>query len=96
MLCWAINQASRLSDFARHGSIWATKNLISRLTTEERSRIEFGVIRKSQENGDRFIQSSYAQIESLLDLNQDKHEKMRDIGQLAVAEIRRVSNTRLY
>ncbi len=91
-----INQASRLSDFARHGSIWATKNLISRLTTEERSRIEFGVIRKSQENGDRFIQSSYAQIESLLDLNQDKHEKMRDIGQLAVAEIRRVSNTRLY
>lgn len=91
-----INQASRLSDFARHGSIWATKSLISRLTTEERSRIEFGVMRKSQENGDRFIQSSYAQIESLLDLNQDKHEKMRDIGQLAVAEIRRVSNTRLY
>ena len=91
-----INQASRLSDFARHGSIWATKDLISKLSNDERSRIEFGVLRKSQENGDRFVASSYAQIESIIDLNQDKHEKLRDISQLAVAEIKRVSNTRLY
>lgn len=91
-----INQASRLSDFARHGSIWATKNLLSRLTQEERSRIEFGVMRSGVDKHDRFIDSTYAQIESLLDLNQDKHEKMRDIAQLAVAEVRRVSNRRLY
>ena len=91
-----INQASRLSDFARHGSIWATKDLISKLSADERSRIEFGVLRKSQENGDRFVASSYAQIESIIDLQQDKYEKLRDISQLAVAEIRRVSNTRLY
>lgn len=91
-----INQASRLSDFARHGSIWATKNLLSRLTQEEQSRIEFGVMRSGAEKNDRFIESVYAQIESLLDLNQDKHEKMRDIGQLAVAEVRRVSGRRLY
>ena len=91
-----INQASRLSDFARHGSIWATKDLISKLSADERSRLEFGVLRKSQENGDRFVATSYAQIESLLDLQQDKHEKLRDIAQLAVAEIKRVSNTRLY
>ena len=91
-----INQASRLSDFARHGSIWATKDLISKLSADERSRIEFGVLRKSQENGDRFVASSYAQIESIIDLQQDKHEKLRDISQLAVAEIKRVSNTRIY
>mgnify|MGYP000045775220 CR=1 FL=1 len=91
-----INQASRLSDFARHGSIWATKDLVSKLSVDERSRVEFGVLRKSQENGDRFVPSSYAQIESILDLHQDKHEKLRDISQLAVTEIRRVSNTRLY
>ena len=91
-----INQASRLSDFARHGSNWATKDLISKLSADERSRIEFGVLRKSQENGDRFVASSYAQIESIIDLQQDKHEKLRDISQLAVAEIKRVSNTRLY
>ena len=91
-----INQASRLSDFARHGSIWATKDLISKLSNDERSRIEFGVLRKSLENGDRFVTSSYAQIESIIDLQQDKNEKLRDISQLAVAEIKRVSNTRLY
>lgn len=91
-----INQASRLSDFARHGSIWASKNLISKLSEDERSRVEFGVLRTSQENGDRFIPSIYAQIESLVDLENDKHEKLRDIAQLAVTEIRRVSATRLY
>ena len=91
-----INQASRLSDFARQGSIWATKDLISKLSVDERSRIEFGVLRKSQENGDRFVASTYAQVESLLDLQQDKHEKLRDISQLAVTEIKRISNTRLY
>ena len=91
-----INQASRLSDFARQGSIWATKDLISKLSVDERSRIEFGVLRKSQENGDRFVASTYAQVESLLDLQQDKHEKLRDIAQLAVTEIKRISNTRLY
>jgi len=91
-----INQASRLSDFARHGSVWATKDLISKLSVDERSRIEFGILKKSQENGDRFIASSYAQVGSLLDLAQDKHEKLRDIAQLAVAQIRRVSSSRLY
>ena len=91
-----INQASRLSDFARHGSIWATKDLVSKLSTDERSRVEFGILRKSQENGDRFVPSSYAQIESLLDLTKDKHEKIRDISQLAVTEVRRVSLGRSY
>lgn len=91
-----INQASRLSDFARHGSIWASKDLISKLSADERSRLEFGVLRKSTESGDRFVATSYAQIESLIDLGKEKHEKLRDIAQLAVAEIKRVSNTRLY
>jgi len=91
-----INQASRLSDFARHGTIWATKDLVSKLSADERSRIEFGILRKSAENGDRFVPASYAQIESLLDLQKEKYEKLRDIAQLPVTEIRRVSNTRIY
>jgi len=91
-----INQASRLSDFARQGSIWATKDLVSKLSADERSRIEFGVMRKSAENGDRFVTSSYAQIESLIDLQKEKYEKLRDIAQLPVTEIRRVSSSRLY
>jgi len=91
-----INRAARLSDFARHGSIWATKNLVSRLTSDERSRVEFGVMHHSVENGDRFVLSSYAQVESLVDLNDGKLDKLRDIAQLAVTEIRRVTTTRQY
>lgn len=91
-----INHAARLSDFARQGSIWATKDLVSRLTPDERSRIEFGVLRQSQEFGDRFIPASYAQIDSLIPVAQDRYEKLRDIAQLAVTEIRRVSTTRSF
>lgn len=91
-----INHAARLSDFARQGSIWATKNLVSRLTPDERSRIEFGVLRQSQELGDRFIPASYAQIDTLIPVTQDRYEKLRDIAHLAVTEIRRVSTTRSF
>lgn len=91
-----INHASRLSDFARQGSIWATKALVSRLSNDERSRIEFGIARQSQEFGDRFIASSYAQIDSLIPLAQDRYEKLRDIAQLAVTEIRRVASSRNF
>ena len=91
-----INHASRLSDFARQGSIWATKSLVSRLTPDERSRIEFGITRASQEYGDRFVPASYAQIDSLIPVSQDKYEKLRDIAQLSVTEIRRVATTRSF
>lgn len=91
-----INHASRLSDFARRGSIWATKNLVSKLTPDERSRIEFGVQRHNQEYGDRFIPSSYAQIDSLVPIHEAQYEKLRDIGHLAVTEVRRISPTRNF
>jgi class 3 adenylate cyclase len=91
-----INQAARLSDFARQGSIWASKSLLSKLSNDERSLVEFGVLRKSEENGDRFVASSYAQVESLVDLRQDRFEKLRDIAQLAVAEVRRFSHSRQF
>ncbi|MGI9143709.1 MAG: adenylate/guanylate cyclase domain-containing protein [Fluviibacter sp.] len=91
-----INYASRLSDFARHGSIWATKNLVSKLTPDERSRVEFGVLRQSQEYGDRFIPASYAQVDSLIAGEQSRNDKLQDIAHLAVTEIRRIGLTRNY
>lgn len=91
-----INHASRLSDFARQGSIWATKNLVSKLTPDERSRIEFGVQRHSQEYGDRFIPSSYAQVDSLVPIHEAQYEKLRDIGHLAVTEVRQISPVRTF
>jgi class 3 adenylate cyclase len=85
-----INEATRLSDFARLGRIWATKSLVSKLSVEERNLLDFGVMIKSAENGDRFLSSTYSQIQSLADLNQGQYEKIRDIGQLAITQIRDV------
>ena len=85
-----INHAARLSDFARFGSIWATKNLVSKLTSEERGRLDFGVTRKGESGREVFVASSYAQLSSLIDLTLDRHEKLREIANLPVTEIRNV------
>ena len=49
-----INRAGRLSDFARDGSVWVTKNILGRLTPEERSRVHFG-IRRGSDNGEDIL-----------------------------------------
>ena len=82
-----INHAARLSDFARHGSIWATKNLMGKLTAEERSNIRFGVKRQDQDQREVFVNASYSRISELVDLTSPRHEKLRDISALAVTEI---------
>ena len=42
-----------LSDFARFGTVWATKNFVSKLSPEERSRVEFGINRRNEgDSGD--------------------------------------------
>jgi len=85
-----INHAARLSDFSRFGAVWATKNFVSKLTTEERSRVEFGIMRRSDDGHEHFVVSSYSQLGTLLDLNSERHEKLRDIANLPITEIRGV------
>ena len=82
-----INHAARLSDFARHGSVWASKNLMGKLTAEERSNIRFGVRRQDQEQREVFVNATYSGISELVDLTLPRHEKLRDIAALAVTEI---------
>lgn len=85
-----INQAARLSDFARYGAIWATKNLISKLTQEERNRIEFGITRRGEGGQEQFVASSYSQLEALVDLGSERYEKLREIATLPITEVRAV------
>jgi class 3 adenylate cyclase len=82
-----INHAARLSDFASNGSIWATKNFIGKLSTEERSQLRFGVNRKNQEGREVFVASSYSRVSELVDLNSPRYEKLRDIGGMAITEV---------
>lgn len=82
-----INHAARLSDFARHGSLWATKNLMGKLSAEERKKVRFGVSRQDPERREVFVNATYSRISELVDLASPRHEKLRDISALAVTEI---------
>jgi adenylate cyclase len=82
-----INHAGRLSDYARFGSVWVTKNLIGKLTPEERQNISFGIRRTTAENRGLWIPATYSRISNLIDLNDGKYEKFRDIATLAITEV---------
>jgi class 3 adenylate cyclase/DNA-binding transcriptional MerR regulator len=86
-----INHAARLSDFASNGSIWASKNFIGKLTTEERCLIRFGVKRRNQEGHELFVASSYSRVSELVDLDSPRYEKLRDIGAMAITEVMEVA-----
>lgn len=83
----SINQAARVSDFARHGSIWVTKSLIGKLPVEERSRVVFGVRRRAPEGREVFVGSSFSQVSTLLEQEGARMEKLRDIANLPITEI---------
>jgi len=85
-----INHAVRLSDFARFGTVWATKNFVSKLTPEERARVEFGINRRNEGDREHFVASSYSQLGSLVDLDSGRYEKLRVIATLPITEVRSV------
>lgn len=83
----SINQAARISDFARYGAVWATKSFIGKLSAEERNKVRFGVNRKSPEDREVFVSSSYALVSALVNFEVARNEKLRDIATLPVTEI---------
>jgi len=83
----SINQASRISDFARFGAIWATKSFMGKLSTEERLKVRFGVTRRTPEGREVFVSSSYATVSALVSLESASNDKLRDIATLPVTEV---------
>ena len=82
-----INRAARLSDFARGGAVWATKNLMTSLSSRERDFLDFGIRRQTEDGGELVTPSTYGRISNLADLDDPKNLKLRDIGVLPVTEI---------
>jgi len=82
-----INQAARVSDFARHGSVWVTKSLIGKLPAEERARLTYGVRRRGPEGREVFVASSFSQVGTLLEQEGTRMEKLRDINTLPITEV---------
>lgn len=82
-----INQAARISDMARHGAIWATKSLLSKLPRELRNRVRYGIKRRSADGRELFVGSSFATVSSLIDPDNERAAKLRDIATLPITEI---------
>jgi class 3 adenylate cyclase/DNA-binding transcriptional MerR regulator len=81
-----VNYAGRLSDFARYGSVWTTKNLMNKLTMEERNGIRYGIRHKDQDR-ETLIENSFSRVMDMITLNNTTTCKYMDIATLAVTEI---------
>ncbi len=83
-----INYASRVSDFARNGSVWATKNMLNQIPAKKRKNITFGITRKTTKQESVFVTDTYASLGSLLDEDHQGNTKFRDIEMLPITEVR--------
>jgi class 3 adenylate cyclase/DNA-binding transcriptional MerR regulator len=82
----SINIAGRLSDFARSGEIWTTKNLISRLSHEERNMVRFGVHHENQK-GRTFIRDSFSRISDIMQKDNPHYRRLSAISGLPITEV---------
>ena len=85
-----VNHTSHLSNLARFGRIWATKNSISKIPTEARKTIDFGIERTNAHGQRNLAPSSYARVSTLPHDASMHANDLRDIAHLAVTEIRNV------
>lgn len=82
-----INQAARVSDFARHGTTWVTKSLVGKLTSEERARLRYGVRRHDRDGREVFVASSFSTVASLIEGDSGRAVKLNDIATLPITEV---------
>ena len=87
MLGDTINHAARMSEFARSGAVWATKNLIGKLSAEERQRLKYGVRRKNSEGQDVLVAAVFSDVEGLAPPAAGHGDRLRDIARLPITEI---------
>jgi len=82
----SINYAGRLSDIARYGAIWTTKNLMSRLCEEDRKKILYG-IRRKQHDREVLIENVFSRVMDLDPPDGSISCKFNDISTLSVTEV---------
>lgn len=82
-----INHAARISDLARQGAIWSTKNMLGSLSPQERKQLRFGIRRLTDNGEEILVKDIYSRISSIVDLNEGRNYKFNDIAILPVTEI---------
>ena len=81
-----VNYAGRLSDFSRFGAIWTTKNLINKLSMEDRAIIRYGIRHREHER-EILIENSFARVMDMALPDHQNSSKFMDIATLAITEI---------
>jgi adenylate cyclase len=81
-----VNYAGRLSDFARYGAIWTTKNLINKLKAEDKTSIRYGIRHKDQDR-ETLVENTFSRIIDMHNLDNSTTIKFKDISTLAITEI---------
>jgi class 3 adenylate cyclase len=89
-LAETINQAARISDFSRYGAIWATKNLVVKLSQDERQHLKYGVRRKNGDGEHVFIPSIFSDVLPLTHHGEGAGGRL-DIAFLPITEIVEIS-----
>ena len=82
-----INFAARISDFARSGSIWTTKSMLSALSPKQRETVRYGIRRRTEAGDEVFVSDLYSRINSLINLNEGRNHKFLDIAALPITEV---------
>ncbi len=85
-----INHASRLSDFARGGSIWATKSMLNQIPGKNRNDIGFGITRLANNGESVFVTDTYASLGSMMP-DGVIAEKYEQVQMMPITEIRSMS-----
>lgn len=81
-----INQAALISDFSRFGAVWATKNLLGKLSPEQRQRLRYGVRRKNNDGQHIFVPSIFSDVQRMAHAA-GATEKQRELPLLPITEI---------
>ena len=84
-----VNTTSRLSGFARGGSLWVSKPFLSALPSEVHDHIVYG-IRRQAAGGELWIPKTYSRVVDLLDQDSLRNSKHHDIANLSVTEVLQV------
>jgi adenylate cyclase len=83
----AVNQAARISSVARSGAIWVTKNLVGKLSAEDRGRLKYGVYRRTNDGRDLLVPAVFCRVENLMEAAAVSADALKAVARLPVTEI---------
>ena len=90
-LAETLKQAARISDFARFGSIWVTKNLLGKLSPLERGRLTYGVRRKNADGRHVFVASLFSNVRRVAGPHASTADSPKEVALLPITEIVQIS-----